>query len=1588
MPVAEQRVVEQLSRRLEAKQEHPTLKHFASLLFGKADPALVEALGTEGLLAIAKRGLKFTEQRETDEVLLRVYNPSYPVDGWEAPYTVIEFCLGDRPFIVDSVKAELKRKNVELLYLLHPILSVQRDSEGKLEKFSDDGQREAFEMYFVEKQPNETLKALKTALKDVLEDVVLSTRDYQVMRDKAEDIAQYLQNLSERNTTSEHSEELREYAAFMKWLQDDNYVFLGYREYDILEKNNVPHLQVNAASGLGILTKMSESAYQESVPVSDIPEGLRERVTGGRTLVVTKTNAESTVHRPARMDYIGVKKLNDTWQVIGEQRFVGLFTSKGLSTPVADIPILRLKLRRVFELDRAVPGSHDYKQITTIFNSMPREELFWRGAEELHDDIRAIMNLSEEQGVRLTVRPDPLGRGLAAMVIMPRERFNAEVRRNIQDYLENKLEATHVDYQLAMGEDESQLRFHFFFTTQKHILSVDVHELERDVADLTRTWEDELYSKLVQSKGDSEAKKLFEAYSDSFSGGYKADATATTALRDIEQFEKLLAAPYCVDVLNVLDSDTTQVKIYHHNRGLVLSEVMPVLENLGLRVIEQISYPLEDKTPDAKARGLDIFRVQDQSGQPLDVLEHGERLQKALTSLLLNEEENDRLNKLVLYGSLTLRQVSLLRAYLFYYAQLNAVTSPRFVADTLLNHPKIANLLFEAFYAKFDPTSDKREENSATYQTQVLEALNKVSSLAEDTVIRGLLNLIDSSIRTNFFLNKETISFKLESRKVSHMPEPRPLYEIAVSGLGVSGTHLRGGKVARGGLRWSDRPDDFRTEVLGLMKTQMTKNAVIVPVGSKGGFVLKRAPHDREALRTYVQVQYKNFIRGLLDITDNLVNGKVVHPENVVVYDEADPYLVVAADKGTATFSDLANETAAEYNFWLGDAFASGGSYGYDHKKEGITARGAWECVSRHFREMGVNVKESLFTCVGIGDMSGDVFGNGMLYTNKLKLQGAFNHQHIFLDPTPDTEKSFAERQRMFVLPRSSWADYNKTVISEGGGVFERSAKSITLSPQVKTMLSVTQDSLSGQELVQALLKMPVDLLWNGGIGTYVKASTETNAEVGDSSNDLVRVSASELRAKVVGEGGNLGFTQLARIEYARAGGRINTDAIDNSAGVDMSDHEVNIKILLQPLMASGELSFVQRNRLLKEMTNEVNTLVLKDNYSQSLCLSLAEKRSRDDISIFDAQMDYLSEHGGLNTNVEFLPNKKVLLERQKANEGLTRPELAILLAYTKMGIYRWLLDSKLPDEPYFQHYLDDYFPEILSQRYPEAIRSHALRREIIATQFTNTVVDLLGITFVQRLVRDTGAAPGEIIRAALIAFELLDVQRLQKDIFALDNKVAASTQYAVLHELVKTVEGCVAWLLTQNVTSVEDIVKHYHEGLTNLRESLGKVLSPTEKKNFDNNKKTYLKQQLPKDLASQLAGLEYLPSSLGVIAVSQRMASSLNTTAKVFFEIGEALSLGYVRDGLAAQKSNNKWEKIALNSLVLELRDVQASLTQRYLEASQQDKALSVEAFLESKAKQRFEQTLADIRESNALSLASGQVLAKLLEQLYKSGR
>ncbi len=917
-----------------------------------------------------------------------------------------------------------------------------------------------------------------------------------------------------------------------------------------------------------------------------------------------------------------------------------------------------------------------------------------------------------------------------------------------------------------------------------------------------------------------------------------------------------------------------------------------------------------------------------------------------------------------------------------------------FITESLLGYPESARALVGCFEVKFQPM-DKRQRRKRMKQARqdFLDGLDQVSSLTEDETLRALFHLIEATLRTNFFANKPFISFKIESAKVLEMPEPRPLYEIVVSGPHVEGIHLRGGMVARGGIRHSDRPDDYRTEVLGLMKTQMTKNAVIVPVGSKGGFVVKHLPSDRDSQRAHVEQQYRTFIRGLLDLTDNIVEGKVVHPPNLEIYDGPDPYLVVAADKGTATFSDTANEISQEYQFWLGDAFASGGSRGYDHKKEGITARGAWECVARHFREIGLDVKRQTFTAVGIGDMSGDVFGNGMLYTEQVRLLAAFNHQHIFIDPDPDPVSSYAERKRLFEMPRSSWADYDSTKISAGGGVFERQAKSIPLSPQIRELMGISQEALSGQALIRKILTLPVDLLWNGGIGTYVKASTERQSDVGDSSNDGVRVDAGQVRAKLVAEGGNLGFTQLARIEYCLAGGRMNTDAIDNSAGVDMSDHEVNIKILLQPGVQAGSLSFEKRNRLLRRMTEEVNQLVLADNYSQSLCLSLAEKMLPLEGEVFESLLDYLVDREHLKRHVEFLPESRQLAERRRNDRDLTRPELAILLAYTKMGLSRYLLDTDLLDEPHLQHYLSDYFPKALRRRFAEAMKDHPLRREIIACQLTNTVVDRLGIGFVHGAIRDTAATPEEVVRVALGALEILELNPFWERLFAMDNRVPAEKQYQALVAVVRAVEGIVQWILLADVDvqQFSKFVQTYREPLLRLRREVADMLPVSERKRFEGNRKRHLKAGFPEDLATEITSLEYLTSGMGVIDTSRLCDLPLEEAARHFYALGDRLQLGWLRDRLSETAKRDQWQKIAATGLVMDLRDVQRRLSLAYLEQRNRKEGLSISTFLAQQARllKRFDQALWEIRtKDERITLASGAVVTRLLLQMTDKSR
>ncbi|MBX3144333.1 MAG: NAD-glutamate dehydrogenase [Trueperaceae bacterium] len=1597
---------------------------FATALFDKVDEGFFDAFGPETLHAAAIDSLNFLKSLGTDELKVQAYNPTFEADGWESPQTVVRLALVDRPFIFDSVQAELSRGGFDLVYQLHPLYRVTRDASGKFTALGTAGGRlEAFEMFFINRVDDpDVLRRIEKGVADVLRDVILATSDYRALRLRSQATAVYLRELAARADDSANAPfkagdealgptlgvsegDLLEAAEFMEWLDDDNFIFLGYREYEIVDVAGEPGLRAGQESSLGILKKLGASAYRDAVPLKDLPPQLRERVTGGRLFIVTKTNAEATVHRARRMDYVGVKSLSPEGTVLGERRFVGLLTTKAQAAAVSDIPILRRKLKQVLELDDAIPGTHDYKEIVAVFNSMPREELFSGEVEQLHSDIRTIISLEQERSARLRLRADPLKRGISAMVMMPRESFNADVRRSIQAFLRERLQAKRVDYRLAMSDEQSHARFHFYFVTDLDPGELDVKDLERTIRELARSWQDEFRERLIQARGERVGRELAGKYGPAFDDSYRADISPVQAVKDVANLERIVEGRPVFDLSNRPEQpELTLLNIYHRDRALALSDVLPTLENLGLRIFEQYPYNL---TVDGEHAGVDLFLVQTLQRGQLDLERDRERLLAALSAVFAREAEDDSLNQLVLYAGLTYRQVALLRAYQMYYAQLNSAISRAFVTSSLLSNPGVARLLHDYFEARFDPAAfggagvadAARTAAVSKAHEAVVDALTAVSSLAEDQVLRGLLDLMAASVRTNYYLGYERISFKLRSASVGSMPEPRPLFEIAVSSRGFEGAHLRGGMVARGGLRWSDRPDDFRTEVLGLMKTQMTKNAVIVPVGSKGSFVLKDAPTERDALRAYVQAQYQNYLRGLLDLTDNIVDGEVVPPERVLRYDPDDTYLVVAADKGTASFSDLANATAAEYGFWLGDAFASGGSIGYDHKGMGITARGTWRCLERHFAELGMDVHGKPFTVVGIGDMSGDVFGNGLLYSDQTKLVAAFNHLHIFIDPQPDPASSLLERKRLFETRGSTWNDYDRSLISAGGGVFERSSKSIPLSDEMRALLGTKAQTLSGPELIRALLTLPVDLLYNGGIGTYVKASSERNAEVGDAANDAVRVDAKDLRCKMIGEGGNLGLTQLGRIEYALAGGRLDTDAIHNSAGVDTSDHEVNLKIALQPLVAAGKLDGQKRVELLKSMEDEVGELVLRDNARQTLALSLAERGAKADLELYASLLDYLAESGGLNRVVEFLPSSRQLEERRRDGGSFTRPELAVMLAYVKMGLYRRLLETDLPDEPRLAHYLKEYFPIELQGKLPEAVDGHRLRREIAATQMTNTIVDVLGMAFLHRVTRQNAVEPVRVVRASLMALELLGVRELAARVESMgvsrgagetSEGVGTEGAYVALEAMSGAAAGVVGWLLNgdRDQLDLDLVISRYAPPLARLRQTLEDVLPTAEKRRLRTSIKGLTRHGLEDALASEVAGLAYLPVASGAVDVAARHQIALDEAAGVLFELGDRLSLGWLRDALLHLPPTTEWDAVATVGLVVDLRETQARLTDAYLTARAERGALSVEEFVDAlSGARRYQEALKAMKVPGALNLAAGSVLSRILSHASVGG-
>jgi glutamate dehydrogenase len=1370
-------------------------------------------------------------------------------------------------------------------------------------------------------------------------------------------------------------------------------LFLGYRQYRLQRGRSEDMLEPMTETGLGILR--ARRGYK--VEPTALTGEMRERARQPELLTITKANSISTVHRATYLDYIGVKTFDSEGRVTGEKRFLGLFTSAVYNRSPREIPLLRHKIERVVSHFGLDPTSHDGKAVVHVLETYPRDELFQASVNDLIRTVRGIVNLYERQRVRVFLRRDTFGRFYSALIFVPRDRYNTQVRQKMEAVITEHLHATAIESQVQLSESALARAHMIIRLPADGGPRIDAEELETLIAETVRTWSDKLRDALIAANGEFEGRLIAERYSNAFPAGYQEDTSVTIAIDDLKQLDEVIADSDRIAMrLAKGEGKTVHLRLFRAASPIALSQALPILENMGFLILSERPYRIA--IPGSRPIWLQDFEMQRRDGGTIDPAALGERFTATFTAVWGGRAENDGFNQLVVLTGVNWRQASVLRAYCRFVLQTGGAFSQAYMEQVLASNSAIAAILSQQFEAQFDPALKpaRRATLIEKLQQDLTGLLDSVRSLDEDRILRRFANAIQATLRTNYFQidahgePKPWLSFKLDSRNIPELPQPRPAFEIFVYSPRVEGVHLRMGQVARGGIRWSDRREDFRTEVLGLMKAQNVKNTLIVPVGAKGGFVPKRIPAgaSREDIQREGVECYRTFISALLDITDNIVEGKVVPPSQVVRRDNDDPYLVVAADKGTATFSDIANRIAADYGFWLGDAFASGGSAGYDHKKMAITARGAWECVKRHFREIGIDTQSQDFTAIGIGDMAGDVFGNGMLQSPHIRLLAAFNHQHIFLDPEPDAAASFAERQRMFALPRSTWEDYDRKVISKGGGVFPRSAKSIKVSPQAQAMLGVKRDSFTPTELIRAILCLQVDLLWNGGIGTYVKATGETHAEVGDRANDAVRVNGRELRCKVIGEGGNLGLSQRGRVEYAQNGGRLNTDFVDNSGGVDCSDHEVNIKILLNNLPKRAGLTIDKRNELLVDMTDEVASLVLRDNYLQGQALSMLEMRAVADLLEHAHTIRSLEVSGLLDRGLEFLPAAEEIAERHQASRGLTRPELAILLAYAKMALYSRLIESDVPEDPYLGHELERYFPQLMQRRFGKYLADHRLRREIIATATTNSMVNRMGPTFARRVQEDTGANAGTIARAYAIARESFAMRDTWGAIEALDTKIAASVQYEMMFETTRLLRFCTYWLIHRHggKLDIERQVSLLRPGMKEIDSLLPRVLSGVDLATFEKQFNRYRAASVPDKLAKRMASLTVLRSAPDLVEITEATELKLEDSATIYFGVGTALSLDWIRERVEALGVDGHWQAVARTTLRDNVYNLQRTLCLQVIgESRKRAPAEAIESWI---AKHRssvdyLKQTVTDMRALPAMDFATLSVALQAVRRI-----
>ncbi|MBB4041280.1 glutamate dehydrogenase [Microvirga flocculans] len=1471
--------------------------------------------------------------RTADGADIRLHDVEVERAGRRQDVTVLEIVNENMPFLLDSTLAEIVDEGYDPLLVAHPILAVERDPQGTLVRLLGEAtsalrhgvKRESFiHIHLPRIDDSETRDRLIEAMRRVHKDVSLAVHDWPGMRARVTEIVHRYR----LNAPPLPEDEVKEAIAFLDWIARDNFTFLGIREYRLPSGDTAA--DPVEGSGLGLLRDPSVRVLRRGRELVAMTPEIRAFLARPQALIITKANVKSRVHRRAHLDYIGVKLFDDNGILQGELRIVGLFTASAYTNTTGEVPYLRHKVAKVIARAGFDPASYAGRALLNVLENYPRDELFQIDEDTLYHFAIDIMNLSERPRVRVLARADEFDRFVSVLVFVPKDRYDTSARLRIGQFLasiyEGRVSATYPSYpegplartHYIIGRDEGQ-------TPQ-----VSRETLEKGISAIVRTWSDALRDELDATVGGARARALASRYGEAFSAAYREAFGAEQAIRDISLLEQLSdARPRAVDLYRREGDDETRVnlKVFSLKQSMPLSDRVPLLENLGFRVVNERTYRVAFAGTDRV--WLHDMTLERGAGGVIRIDEIQALIEAALLALFRGLAESDGFNRLVLEAGLGWRDVAMIRALGRYLRQIQVTYAQDYIAGTLARHGAIAADLVKLFYARFDPRQDKdRAAAEAAVRERIEEQLKEVTSLDDDRILRRFVNLMDAAIRTNFFqleengLPRQTIAFKFECAKVEGLPLPKPLYEIFVYSPRVEGVHLRFGKVARGGLRWSDRPQDFRTEVLGLVKAQQVKNAVIVPVGAKGGFVPKQLPpaSDRQAWLAEGTESYRIFIRTLLQLTDNIAGDRIVPPADTVRHDGDDPYLVVAADKGTATFSDTANALSIEKGHWLGDAFASGGSQGYDHKKMGITARGAWEAVKRHFRELDIDIQTTPVTVAGVGDMSGDVFGNGMLLSKALKLVAAFDHRDIFLDPNPDPETAHRERERLFNLPRSSWQDYDKALISQGGGVFSRSAKSIPLSDEVRALLDIDKPQATPAEVMSAILKARVDLLWFGGIGTYIRAASETDEQVGDRANDPIRIAGTDVRARVIGEGANLGMTQRGRIEAAQKGVHLNTDAIDNSAGVNTSDVEVNIKIALTTPERDGRLSEDQRNALLADMTEDVAALVLRNNYLQTLALSLSEHRGVADLGFARRLMHMLEGEGRLNRAVEYLPDDNALTERARRGEALTRPELAVLLAYAKLSLHDALLQSPVPDDPYLARELERYFPAEMRERFPDAIAGHRLRREIIATQLANAIVNRGGPTVVARLVDQTGADAPTIAAAYAATRDSFGLTELNLAIDDLDGVVPGQVQLRLYGELQDLLMNRIVWFI-RNVDfanhSLDQVVGTYQAGIAEVERGLRDTLSPEALTAWEARIKALVDEGTPEDLARRIASLPDLVAAPDIVQTAQKTGRPVSDIASTHFALEAAFRLGTLIGAAQQIVVSDYFDRLALDRAI-----------------------------------------------------------------------